>query len=240
MKNVINVKNVSKIFNIKDKPNNKVLDNISFKVNEGEFISIVGPSGSGKTTLLKTISGLSLPDEGEVSILNNDPYKMSPNKAAKFRLRNIGFIFQSYNLIPSLPAFDNITLPLKLSHKKINYSKIYDLLRKINFHTDPSKFVTELSGGEQQKIAIARTLVTDAKVVFADEPTGALDTKSKNSISNLLCKLSSHGISVIMVTHDISMASKTDRSIVLKDGKLGNVINKPTSEKIFREIEGEE
>lgn len=238
MNNIIKVNNIIKKANIKNANFQfNLLSNISFNVYKGEFLSIVGPSGSGKTTLLKCISGIDMPDHGNVSILNNDIYKMSANKSAEFRLNNIGFIFQSYNLIPALPAWDNITLPLKLAHKNVNNDNIYKLLKKINFETSPMKFVSSLSGGEQQKIAIARTLVTNCKVVFADEPTGALDTKSKKSIFNLLSNLSDNGITVVMVTHDISMAAKTNRAIVLKDGKVDNIIDHPSSQKLFKEFE---
>ncbi|MFD1125222.1 ABC transporter ATP-binding protein [Lentilactobacillus raoultii] len=239
-KQVINVQNVTKSVSIDgNKQTLEILHGISLTANAGEFLSIIGPSGSGKSTLLNAMSGLSKPTSGQVNILNIDPYQLKPAKAAIFRRTQIGFIFQSYNLVPALPAFDNIVLPLRLSHRKVNKSKIYKLLKELNFEANPNNFVSDLSGGEQQKIAIARVLVANSKVIFADEPTGALDTVSRKIIFNLLRKLTDQGVCVVMVTHDIEMASATDKAITLRDGRLEKVIEKPTADALFQALNEE-
>jgi putative ABC transport system ATP-binding protein len=237
---VINVQNISKSVPIgTGKQSLKILHKVSLQASEGEFLSIVGPSGSGKSTLLHCMSGLSKPTEGAVSLLGVNPYKLRGSKTARFRREQIGFIFQSYNLVPALPAFDNIVLPLRLSGKKVNKAQVYDLLKEINFNANPNHFVSDLSGGEQQKVAIARVLMTNAKVIFADEPTGALDTVSSKIIFDLLRKLTTQGVCVVMVTHDIEMAAQTDKAITLRDGQLEAVIEHPTAQVLFEALNKE-
>ncbi len=216
-----------------------ILHNISLTANSGEFLSIIGPSGAGKSTLLNVMSGLSQPTSGQVTLLGVNPYKLRAGKAAEFRREQIGFIFQNYNLIPALPAFDNIVLPLRLARKKINKQEIYALLKQINFEANPNNFVSSLSGGEQQKVAIARVLVANSHIIFADEPTGALDTVSRKIIFSLLRTLTDRGACVVMVTHDIEMAAETDKAITLRDGRLEKIISKPTAEQLFRALNGE-
>lgn len=231
---VINIKDVTKKMSTGGKSHNlEILHGISLTANSGEFLSIVGPSGSGKSTLLHCMSGLSKPTSGSVNILGVDPYKLRPSKSAVFRRTQVGFIFQSYNLVPALPAFDNIVLPLRLSRKKIDKEKIYQLLKDINFNANPNNFVSDLSGGERQKVAIARVLVSNCKVIFADEPTGALDSVSGKIIFGLLRDLTKKGVCVVMVTHDIEMAAKTDRAITLRDGKLRRILGNPNAQDLF-------
>ncbi|MCI1923124.1 MAG: ABC transporter ATP-binding protein [Lentilactobacillus buchneri] len=217
----------------------EILHNVSFSANKGEFISIVGPSGSGKSTLLNCISGLSKPTSGSISVLGINPYKLKGSKIADFRRNKIGFIFQSYNLIPSLPAFDNIVLPLKLAGKLVNKADIYQLMKSINFDASPNSFTQELSGGERQKVAIMRVLVARAQIIFADEPTGALDTASKKIIFGLLQKLAENGACVLMVTHDIEMAAETDKALILRDGQLRVILQHPNAQMIFDTISAE-
>lgn len=156
-----------------------LLKNISFTVQKGEFVSIVGPSGSGKSTLLYCISGITRPTGGTVAIAGINPYQLKPNQLAAFRRQTIGFIFQQYNLIQSLPVFENVVLQQRLSHQQPQRAEIKQLLTKMNFAGQIDGPVATLSGGEQQKVAIARTILTDCDVLFADEPTGALDSASK-------------------------------------------------------------
>ncbi|MCH4163674.1 MAG: ABC transporter ATP-binding protein [Lentilactobacillus diolivorans] len=237
---VINIQNVTKSVSIgNSKQTLEILHDISLTANAGEFLSIVGPSGSGKSTLLNAMSGLSKPTSGQVTILGTNPYQLRPAKAAAFRRDQIGFIFQSYNLIPALPAFDNIVLPLRLAHRKVDKEKITQLLKQINFEANPSNFVSDLSGGEQQKVAIVRVLVANSRVIFADEPTGALDTVSRKIIFDLLRHLANQGVCIIMVTHDIEMAAATDKAITLSDGHLEKVIDDPTAEEIFQALNEE-
>jgi putative ABC transport system ATP-binding protein len=231
----IDVSNVCKNIQLANKKETlKILKNISLKAYQGEFLSIIGPSGSGKSTLLNAISGLEKPSEGIINVLNVDPYKLRVNTLAKFRREQIGFIFQSYNLIPALTAYENVVLPLRLSHKKIDRNKVSKLLKDINFDADLNSNINSLSGGERQKIAIARVLLADSKIVFADEPTGAVDSISKQKIFNLLKLLTTQGKTVVMVTHDIEMAAKTDRSLILKDGMIFDSIESPTAESLFK------
>ncbi|MFC6259384.1 ABC transporter ATP-binding protein [Levilactobacillus fujinensis] len=186
---LIEVQGISKSFVLDKSKSVGILNNISFSAHSNEFLSIVGPSGSGKSTLLKCMSGLLEPTEGQVIINSINPYRLSPSKIAKMRRTDIGFIFQSYNLVPALPVFENVVLPLRLSGKKISKSEVEDLLKSMNFTADLGSFVDTLSGGERQKVAIARVLVTHARIIFADEPTGAVDASSKELIFKRLRKL---------------------------------------------------
>lgn len=237
---VISIQNITKTVTTGGKEKNlEILHGVSLTANQGEFLSIVGPSGSGKSTLLHCMSGLSKPTSGSVTILGVDPYKLRPAKSAIFRRTQVGFIFQSYNLIPALPAFDNIVLPLRLSRKKVDKQKIDQLLKDINFNADPANFVTALSGGERQKVAIARVLVSNCRVIFADEPTGALDSVSGKIIFGLLRDLTKQGVCVVMVTHDIEMAAHTDRAITLWDGQLRQILDKPNAQELFEALNAE-
>ncbi|MDM7515136.1 ABC transporter ATP-binding protein [Lentilactobacillus sp. TOM.63] len=237
---VISIQNITKTVTTGGKEKNlEILHGVSLTANQGEFLSIVGPSGSGKSTLLHCMSGLSKPTSGSVTILGVDPYKLRPAKSAIFRRTQVGFIFQSYNLIPALPAFDNIVLPLRLSRKKVDEQKIDQLLKDINFNADPANFVTALSGGERQKVAIARVLVSNCRVIFADEPTGALDSVSGKIIFGLLRDLTKQGVCVVMVTHDIEMAAHTDRAITLRDGQLRQILDKPNAQELFEALNAE-
>ncbi|MBL3530045.1 ABC transporter ATP-binding protein [Companilactobacillus zhachilii] len=234
---IIEADSVSKSFSLGKNKSIDILKDISFTAYSNEFLSIVGPSGSGKSTLLKCVSGLLEPTTGLVKVNALNPYLLSPAKIAKMRRTEIGFIFQSYNLVPALPVLENIVLPLRLSGKKISNSKVEALLNSMNFSADLGSFVNTLSGGEQQKVAIARVLVTNAEIIFADEPTGAVDENSKELIFNTLRKLADNGACVVMVTHDIDLASKTDRALILKDGKLVKVLNKPDTTGLLEMIE---
>lgn len=237
---VISVKDLSKQVLLGKDKQLEILRGVSLEARKGEFLSIVGPSGSGKTSLLQCMSGLSLPTSGMVKLLGIDPYRLSSSKAADFRRTKIGFIFQSYNLVPALPAFDNIVLPLRLAGKKIDKTEIKQLLDQLKFTTDSANFVDALSGGEQQKIAIARVLVANCEIVFADEPTGALDSASRKIVFDLLRELTKHGVCVVMVTHDIELASLTDRALIMKDGQLIQSIEKPNADQLFQLVKEEE
>lgn len=214
-----------------------ILKGISLSAQSQEFLSIVGPSGSGKSTLLNCMSGLTQPTAGQVLINNVNPYQLSPSKLAQMRRQEIGFIFQSYNLVPALPVFENIVLPLRLSGEKIQRKTVQNLLEKMNFAADLNSFVTNLSGGEKQKVAIARVLLTHSKIIFADEPTGAVDSISKEIIFTLLRKLADDGACVVMVTHDIELAMRTDRTIILKDGLIQENLIKPTASQLLTTME---
>ena len=217
---ILQVKELYHQFSLGNNKTLPVLKNISLSASRGDFISILGISGSGKTTLLKCISSLLKPTSGKVILNRINPYNIGNSKLSSLRRNDIAFIFQSYNLVPSLPVFENIVLPLRLSGKKINTKEIKNLLERMKFHAGLNDFVNTLSGGEQQKVAIARAIVADSDIIFADEPTGALDSVSREVIFELLRELVTAGKCVIMVTHDIELASKTDRALILKDGEI--------------------
>ena len=237
---IIRVNHITKeIILGKSKNKIKLIDDISFEINKGEFLSIVGPSGSGKSTLLNIISGLSSPTTGTVSLENQDIYQLSPTKLARLRRERIGFIFQQYNLLSALPVFENMTLQLRLSHRKIDKDQIDQLLERINFEPKSTSRIDSLSGGEKQKVAIARVLATDCDIIFADEPTGALDSVSREKVFSMLRELTQVGKTVIMVTHDIEMASRTDRAVIIRDGKIQNSLLDPTETLILHEMGGD-
>ena len=237
---IISVNHITKEIVLgKSKNKIKLIDDISFEINKGEFLSIVGPSGSGKSTLLNIISGLSTPTTGTVILGSQDLYKLSPTKLARLRREKIGFIFQQYNLLSALPVFENITLQLRLSHQKIDKDQIDQLLERINFEPKSAARIDSLSGGEKQKVAIARVLATDCDIIFADEPTGALDSVSREKVFSMLRELTQLGKTVIMVTHDIEMASRTDRAVIIRDGKIQNSLSNPTETLILHEMGGE-
>ena len=214
----------------------EVLHDVSFGLKENSMTALVGKSGSGKSTLLKCMSGLLQPSQGKVEIQGLDPYQTSPNKLAKLRRESLAFIFQSYNLVPALPIIENIALPLRLSGKKVNNQEILELLEKLQFKADSKAFPSTLSGGEQQKIAIARAILADSQIIFADEPTGALDSTSRQIVFDILRTLANQGKCILMVTHDIELASKTDRALILKDGLISQEIIKPKSEELTKAL----
>lgn len=233
----VEVKHLSKKFQIDKNKDILVLRDISFEANYGEFVSILGVSGSGKSTLLNCISSLSAPTEGIVKVNNCNPYQLKNSRLSKFRREDISFIFQSYNLLPALPVLENVALPLRLSHKKVCRDDIQTLLDKMNFRADLMSSVSSLSGGEKQKVAIARAILSKTRIIFADEPTGALDSTSRKIIFEMLADLAQEGRCVIMVTHDIELASQTDRALILKDGKIYQELFNPTAEALYKALE---
>lgn len=232
----VEVKHLSKKFQIDKNKDISVLRDISFEANYGEFVSILGVSGSGKSTLLNCISSLSAPTEGVVKVNNCNPYQLKNSRLSKFRREDISFIFQSYNLLPALPVLENVALPLRLSHKKVCRDDIQTLLDKMNFRADLMSSVSSLSGGEKQKVAIARAILSKTRIIFADEPTGALDSTSRKIIFEMLADLAQEGRCVIMVTHDIELASQTDRALILKDGKIYQELFNPTAEALYKAL----
>ncbi|ADD01716.1 ABC transporter related protein [Thermoanaerobacter mathranii subsp. mathranii str. A3] len=201
----------------------KVLNGIDLEINEGEFVSIMGPSGSGKSTLLYVLSGLEKPTSGSIFFKGEDLTLLNDDKLSKLRRREFGFIFQFYNLIPNLNVEENITLPLEfegINRKEYN-SNIDKILERVGLIEKKQNFPYQLSGGQQQRVAIARALIIDPKIIFADEPTGNLDSKAGEEILKLLYNLSKeNNKTVLMVTHDNYAASFSDRIIKIKDGVI--------------------
>ena len=199
----------------------KALDNVSFTVEKGEFVAIVGASGSGKSTLLHLLGGVDKPSSGKVIVDGEDIYKLSENNLAIFRRRQVGLIYQFYNLIPILNVKENITLPISLDNKKIDTKYLDELIDILGLSKRVDHLPNELSGGEQQRVSIGRALMNRPAILLADEPTGNLDSKSSKEIMDLL-KLSNEKYkqTIIMITHDNNLALNADRIITIGDGKI--------------------
>ena len=217
---ILKVENLTKIYG---KGTTKVvaLDNVSFSVEKGEFVAIVGASGSGKSTLLHLIGGVDRPTSGKVFIDGKDIYKFDDDKLAIFRRRQVGLIYQFYNLIPILNVEENITLPLDLDNRKVNENHLKDLLELLGLENRKTHLPNQLSGGQQQRTSIGRALITNPTIVLADEPTGNLDSKSSDEIVALLKKSNKeYKQTIIMITHNMEIAKCADRIIKIEDGKI--------------------
>ncbi|MEQ9286335.1 MAG: ABC transporter ATP-binding protein [Cyclobacteriaceae bacterium] len=217
---ILSVSNLSKSYLSGSRPL-KVLDNISFELEAGQTISIVGPSGSGKTTLLGLCAGLDQTDEGSVLIQNIPLNELSEDDRAQLRNRHVGFVFQNFQLIPTLTALENVMVPIELRGDKNAYEVALELLIKVGLEDRADHYPTQLSGGEQQRVAIARAFSNQPDILFADEPTGNLDSETGQKIEDLLFELNEQkGTSLVLVTHDIELAQRTDKVIRLKGGKV--------------------
>lgn len=220
---ILKVENLSKIYGTN---NTKViaLDNVSFSVNKGEFVAIVGASGSGKSTLLHLIGGVDKPTSGKVYIDSEDIYSFSTDKLAIFRRRQVGLIYQFYNLIPILNVEENITLPLLLDHRKVNKEELDNLIKTLGLESRRKHLPNELSGGQQQRASIGRAIITKPAIILADEPTGNLDSASSEEIVDLLKKCNKDfKQTIIMITHNMDIARIADRIIKMEDGKIVEV-----------------
>ena len=217
---ILEVKNLVKTYG---KGENEVhaVDNVSFSVNEGEFVAIVGASGSGKSTLLHLIGGVDEPTSGKVIIDDEDIYSYSKDKLAIFRRQKVGIVYQFYNLIPVLNVRENITLPVDLDGKNPNQDKLSELLKTLGLEDRADYLPNQLSGGQQQRVSIGRALFNDPKIILADEPTGNLDHKASEEIVRLLREANQkYHQTIIMVTHDEKIAAQAGRVITFADGKI--------------------
>ena len=200
---------------------NWVLENINFNIKQGEFVAIIGASGSGKSTLMNVIAGLDNVNKGSIKIKGEEITKLTNNEKTIFRRKNIGYIYQLYNLIPTLSVKENIILPIVLDEKKVNYERLYSLVKELKLENLLNRLPNELSGGQQKKVAIARALVTNPSIIIADEPTGNLDTKEALKIIKKIkyynTKLNQ---TILLVTHDMRIAKMAKRIIEIKDGKI--------------------
>lgn len=199
----------------------KALDDVSFSVNRGEFVAIIGPSGSGKSTLLHLLGGVDKPTSGKVYVDGCDVYAQNEEKLAIFRRRQVGLIYQFYNLIPVLDVVENMTLPVLLDGQKVNQKRLGELLDTLGLRGRERHLPNQLSGGQQQRVSIGRALMNAPAVVLADEPTGNLDSKNSQEIVELL-RLSNRTYhqTLIVITHDESLALQADRIIAIEDGKI--------------------
>lgn len=217
---ILKVENLCKQYG---KGENKVtaLDNFSFTVNKGEFVAIVGASGSGKSTLLHLIGGVDRPTSGKVFIDGKDIYKFNDDELAIFRRRQVGLIYQFYNLIPILNVEENITLPLKLDNRNIDKKRLDELIKVLGLEERRTHLPNELSGGQQQRTSIGRAMITNPAIILADEPTGNLDSKASDEIVALLKKSNKdYKQTIIMITHNLEIAKVADRIIKIEDGKI--------------------
>ena len=219
---VIETKNLSKVFK-RDEFQVTALDNAAIEVNKGEFIALMGPSGSGKSTLLHLIAAMDRPTSGAIAVLGEDLRSLSDRQIARWRNEHIGFIFQSFNLIPVLTALENVELPLKLTKlsKQERIDRAKTALKLVGLADRLGHFPRQLSGGQEQRVAIARAIVTDPDLILADEPTGNLDATSANDVLTLLSKLNKeYGKTIIMVTHDPHAAKYASKVRFLEKGAL--------------------
>jgi len=217
---ILKIENLSKTYGKGDNVV-KALDNISFSIPKGQFVAIIGPSGSGKSTLLHILGGVDKPTSGHVYMDNVDVYSQNDEQLAIFRRRQVGLIYQFYNLIPVLNVTENITLPVLMDSRKINDLRLDELLNVLKLKGRESHLPNQLSGGQQQRVSIGRALMNAPAVVLADEPTGNLDRKNSQEIVELL-KLSNqkYNQTLIVITHDESIALQADRVIAIEDGKI--------------------
>ncbi|MCJ0223883.1 ABC transporter ATP-binding protein [Clostridioides difficile] len=220
---IIKAKQLSKIYGSN---NNKViaLNNVNLEINSGEFVSVIGPSGSGKSTLLHILSGLDNPTSGQVLLNDKDIYKHTEKELSALRRKSFGFVFQQFNLLPVLTASENISMPVLLDKKQPDKGYLNEISSLLGIADRLNHLPHELSGGQQQRVAIARALIAKPDIIFADEPTGNLDSKSGSEVMNLLIKTSKQfGKTLVVITHDDRIAKLADRKISIIDGVLMEV-----------------
>ncbi len=217
---ILRVENLTKVYG-KGEKEVRALDDVSFSVNKGEFIAVIGPSGSGKSTLLHILGGVDRPTSGRVLMDGKDVYAQNEEQLAIFRRRQVGLIYQFYNLIPVLNVTENITLPVLMDGQRVNSDRLKELITTLKLDGRENHLPNQLSGGQQQRVSIGRALMNAPAVVLADEPTGNLDSKNSKEIVDLL-KISNekYGQTLIVITHDESIALQADRIISIDDGKI--------------------
>lgn len=225
---LLRVEQLSKVYG-KGETAVKALDDVSFSVNKGEFVAIIGPSGSGKSTLLHLLGGVDHPTSGQVFIDNTDVYTLNETQLAIFRRRQIGLIYQFYNLIPILTVEENMTLPLLLDQHKVDPNQFKDLVEQLGLGDRLDHLPNQLSGGQQQRVSIGRALISHPAIMLADEPTGNLDSKNSKEIIDLLKMFNkTFKQTLIIITHDDRIALQADRVITIEDGKIASdEVNRP-------------
>ncbi len=223
MNNIIKFKNVSKIYKTGEKEY-KAIDNINLEIKKGEFVVVLGPSGAGKSTLLNLIGGMDTPTKGEIFIDNEEISKYNEEQLTEFRAENIGFIFQFYNILPTLTVLENVELVKEIVKQPLNSKEI---LKEVGLSNHENKFPNQLSGGEQQRVSIARAVTKNPKLLLCDEPTGALDSKTGMEVLKLLkkqCDKNNNQNTVIIVTHNVLFSEIADTIINIKNGKVESIV----------------
>lgn len=217
---MLRVENLTKVYG-KGENEVRALDGVSFSVEKGEFVAIIGPSGSGKSTLLHILGAVDEPSSGKVFMDGKDVFKQNEEQLAIFRRRQVGLVYQFYNLIPVLDVVENITLPVQLDGRKVNRERLREMVALLGLHGREKHLPNQLSGGQQQRVSIGRALMNSPSVVLADEPTGNLDSKNSQEIMELLKKLNKkYNQTLIMITHDENIALQADRIIAIEDGHI--------------------
>ncbi|WP_404349110.1 ABC transporter ATP-binding protein [Sutcliffiella horikoshii] len=217
---ILQIENLSKVYGKGDTAV-KALDDVSFSVKKGEFVAIIGPSGSGKSTLLHLLGGVDRPSSGKVLVDNTDIYQLNETQLAIFRRRQIGLIYQFYNLIPILTVEENMTLPLLLDEHKVDQKQFSDIASILGLENRLNHLPNQLSGGQQQRVSIGRALISNPAIILADEPTGNLDSKNSGEIMELLKMFNkTYNQTLIVITHDERIALQADRVIEINDGKV--------------------
>lgn len=217
---ILRVENLTKVYG-KGENEVRALDGVSFSVKKGEFVAIIGPSGSGKSTLLHILGAVDEPSSGKVFMDGKDVFKQNEEQLAIFRRRQVGLVYQFYNLIPVLDVVENITLPVQLDGRKVNRERLQDMVALLGLHGREKHLPNQLSGGQQQRVSIGRALMNSPSVVLADEPTGNLDSKNSQEIMELLKKSNrKYNQTLIMITHDENIALQADRIIAIEDGRI--------------------
>ena len=217
---ILKVENLTKVYG-KGENEVRALDGVSFSVEKGDFVAIIGPSGSGKSTLLHTLGGVDRPTGGKVLVNGQDVYSRSDEQIAVFRRREVGLIYQFYNLIPVLNVEENMSLPVLLDGRNVNRDRLRELIRELDLVGREKHLPNQLSGGQQQRVSIGRALMNSPSIVLADEPTGNLDSKNSHEIVELLKRMNrEYNQTLIMITHDESIALQARRIIAIEDGKI--------------------
>jgi putative ABC transport system ATP-binding protein len=228
-KEILDIRNVTKIYGVGGKNPFTALKDISLTMEEGEFICVMGPSGAGKSTFINTISSIDVPTEGFVFINGIEVREMSEGQIGRFRYENLGFIFQEFNLLDAMTLFENIAVPLTLMNvsKDIIKEKVQNIAKKLGVGTLLHKYPNECSGGQRQRVAICRALVTNPKLIIADEPTGNLDSQNSHELLSMFKTLhEEQGVSILMVTHDPMIASYSSKLLYIKDGVIDTMVER--------------
>ena len=234
---ILKVENLTKVYG-KGENEVRALNGVSFSVEKGDFVAIIGPSGSGKSTLLHTLGGVDRPTGGKVLVNGQDVYSRSDEQIAVFRRREVGLIYQFYNLIPVLNVEENMSLPVLLDGRNVNRDRLRELIRELDLVGREKHLPNQLSGGQQQRVSIGRALMNSPSIVLADEPTGALDSRATDGLLKLFSQINAEGQTVVMVTHSTKAASHANRILFIKDGEVFHQIYRgnATNEQLYVKI----